>query len=308
MKVSILISTYNGENDIDALLKSIKNLDLGTYDVEVIIRDDNSTDKTVDRIAQYYSWVILIKGEENLGFAKSNNIAFQYATGQIICCVNQDTILDTNFLIEGLSILENNPHVVGLNTNMIMPWIISIEEFNKLPRTTIPAFEYQLSPFGFIQYEQAEPKVHETNFMTGGGFFLRRSALRPNEELFAPDLDMYCEDTELSLRILKRGQKIIYVPKAVLYHNQRKKEVSSLSELKKLLKITKNRFVVVAKHQHPLEFTLKYPLYGWGIVLKMGHLGLRGKNKYIAYIAGGAVCMIFFLLFPYIIWLAVKNS
>ena len=47
MKVSILISCYNGQKDILPLLESINQLSPGNYTKEVIIRDDHSnTEKT----------------------------------------------------------------------------------------------------------------------------------------------------------------------------------------------------------------------------------------------------------------------
>ena len=78
MKVSILISTYNGERDIRSLLDSIQDLEMETFELEVILRDDSSADNTVEIIEQEYGWVDLIKGKGgNVGFVISNNIAFQ---------------------------------------------------------------------------------------------------------------------------------------------------------------------------------------------------------------------------------------
>ncbi|MCK5783760.1 MAG: glycosyltransferase family 2 protein, partial [Desulfobacterales bacterium] len=229
MKVSFLISSYNGKKDIPPLLDSIENLSTGCHELEVIIRDDNSTDGTADLISKNFPWVRLIRGSKNIGFAKSNNAAITNATGDIICCVNQDTILDPDFLIEGLAIFEKYPETVGINTNMIMPWVLSFEDFKK-KREYMPAYEYQLTPYGFAQYVEVDPIARETNFMTGGGFFLRREALLEDEDLFDSSIHMYCEDTELSLRLTKRGGKIMYAPKAVIYHNQKKNKISSFNE------------------------------------------------------------------------------
>jgi len=302
MKVSILISTYNGMDDLPLLMESIEKLELGRHEMEVILRDDNSTDGTADKAEQNYPWVTLIRGRRNVGFVKSNNIAFRHAAGDIICCVNQDTVLDKRFLIEGLNIFANRPLVVGINTNMIMPWVLTWNEFRKISRDDCPSYEYQLTSDGFAKYVPVEANMRETSFLTGGGFFLRRSVLEKEEELFDSRIHMYCEDTELTLRLKRRGGVLIYAPGAVIYHSQIPKEADSINDLIRLIKITWNRFYVLSKHSSPSDFLKNYPLYIFGIIRKMDYLGLRPSKKRLAYSVGGCLALPFFCLLPYWLW------
>ena len=302
MKVSILISSYNGKKEIPPLLDSIENLVLGDHELEVILRDDNSLDGTAEEVSVNYPWIRLIRGTQNLGFVKSNNIAFEHASGEVICCVNQDTILDSQFLLEGVAVLENHPVVLGINTNMIMPWVLSLEDFQKKSREDIPTYEYQLTSYGFAAYVRVEPALRETNFLTGGGFFLRRAGLEEGEELFDPKLHMYCEDTELSIRLRKRGGILMYAPKAIIFHSQAPKRVNSLHEMKKLLKVTWNRFYVLSKHSSPTQFLKHYPLYLIGITKKMGHLGVPKSQEVLSYVFGGCLTIPFSSILPYWLW------
>ncbi len=302
MKASILISSYNGKEHIAPLLDSIEKLSLGSYELEVILRDDNSSDGTAEEVVKSCPWIKLITGTRTLGFVKSNNIAMKHATGEVICCVNQDTILDSSFVIEGLDVLQRDPEVVGVNTNMIMPWVLSLEGFQKISRKDIPTYEYRLTPYGFTEYVPVEPFVTETNFLTGGGFFLRRSALTEQEKLFDPSIDMYCEDTELSLRLKKRGGKLLYAPNSILFHNQISKKAASVRDVNKLFKITWNRFYVLSKHSSPRNFLKRYPLYLFGIVKKMDYLGLSKSKKFVAYFVGGCLTIPFTPFLPYWLW------
>lgn len=301
MKVSILISSYNGKKQVPPLLDSVGKLELGNHELEVVLRDDNSSDGTAKDAEEDYAWVKLIRGKRNIGFVKSNNISLRHATGDVICCVNQDTILDSQFLLEGLAILENHPEVVGINTNMIMPWVLSLEDFQKKSREDIPTYEYQLTSYGFVQYVGVEAVIRETNFLTGGGFFIRRSSLKEKEDLFDPKIHMYCEDTELSLRLRKRGGILMYAPKSIIFHCQAPKKAGSFRDLKKLLKITWNRFYVLSKHSFPMDFLKHYPLYLIGITKKMDHLGLPKSKGFLAYLVGGCLTIPFSSLLPY--WL-----
>jgi len=300
MKVSLLISTYNGERDIRPFLNSVQNLECGGCDIEVVIRDDSSTDNTAEIIAQEYGWVILIKGTGgNTGFVNSINLAFKKTTGEIICCLNQDTILHSKFIAEGVAVLQQNPEVYGVNTNMIMPWIMSFDQFQKTDQTNIPSYEYQLTRYGFVRYVTVKKRVRVTNFMTGGGFFVRRSLVPQNGNLFDTAISMYCEDTELSLRLQSTGAKIVYCPAAIIYHNQASRKAASLSGLVKLIQITCNRFALFARIKSPATFTWNYPLYLVGIVLKMSFMGFSRQKKVAAYCAGVVVAFLFCILFPY---------
>jgi|MTBAKSStandDraft_1061840.scaffolds.fasta_scaffold01656_15 GT2 family glycosyltransferase len=298
MKVSVVISTYNGVNDLGLFFESLHNVKKNGLELEIIIRDDNSIDQTCAYIKEKCPEAYLIPGKENLGFVRSNNIAFRRTTGDIICCLNQDTILEENFFLEALNTLNTFPGCTAINTNMIMPWVMSVAEFRRCKPDEFPAYEYQLTRYGYIQYVEVEKKERIGDFMTGGAFFMRRSVLYDSEDLFDEQIDAYCEDTELSLRVADRGGKIVFCPKAVVYHNQVQKQVSSLHGLAKLLKITRNRFSLFARMLSPSDFSRNYPLYLAGIIKKMSYLGLSSWERRVAYVAGAGIAFVFFLLFP----------
>lgn len=50
-KVLILMSTYNGEKYIEEQLESILNSE--GVDVDILVRDDGSTDRTIDILSKY---------------------------------------------------------------------------------------------------------------------------------------------------------------------------------------------------------------------------------------------------------------
>lgn len=92
-KISLAITTYNGEEYIIKQMESIKN-QTHPFD-EVIISDDNSKDKTVQIVTDYIrenglcNWKILTN-EVNLGFANNFKKAISNTTGDIIFLSDQD--------------------------------------------------------------------------------------------------------------------------------------------------------------------------------------------------------------------------
>ena len=107
-KITIYIPAYNAEKTIEQSIISIKNQ---TYTVdEIIIIDDNSSDKTPEIIDQYKD-IILIKNQKNIGLSFSRNLAIKKSSNEIVGAIDSDVALDKYWL----EILLNN-----INQNQIV--------------------------------------------------------------------------------------------------------------------------------------------------------------------------------------------
>lgn len=95
MKVSVIIPTYNEEDVIKGCLKS---LDKQNYkDFEVIVVDDGSTDKTLERIQDTkYKIQIFKQGHKGAGAAR--NRGAKHAKGDILVFIDADMTFDKNFI------------------------------------------------------------------------------------------------------------------------------------------------------------------------------------------------------------------
>lgn len=94
MKISIIISTYNGEKYIVQQLESIRNQTKQAD--EVIISDDCSTDNTVDKIKGFINnnnldWNIVVN-KENQGWKKNFVDLIDKSSGDIVFLCDQDDI------------------------------------------------------------------------------------------------------------------------------------------------------------------------------------------------------------------------
>ena len=81
-KVSVIIPVYNGEKFISKCIESVINQTL--REIEIIIVDDGSTDRTPSIIKRYAKRDnrIRIITQENGGAGAARNNALQYATGE----------------------------------------------------------------------------------------------------------------------------------------------------------------------------------------------------------------------------------
>lgn len=113
-RISVVVATYNGERYILEQLESIRNQT--TKPDEVIIRDDMSTDNSIEIIQNYIkennlnSWQ-LIKGEQNVGWKVNFEKALKSTTGDIIFLCDQDDIWVEDKINVMASILFKNSDI-----------------------------------------------------------------------------------------------------------------------------------------------------------------------------------------------------
>lgn len=112
-KLSIIIVTYNSENDIYDCLEAIFcHNDLSTEELEIIVVDNNSqeTDKMFKQIHHLYGEsVITIKNTQNGGYGQGNNVGIRHASAPIILIMNPDVRLVTPSFQEVLNKFEESP-------------------------------------------------------------------------------------------------------------------------------------------------------------------------------------------------------
>lgn len=102
---------YNVEDYIHECLDSIVNQTLGVDNIEVIIVNDCSTDKSVEIAYEYakqYKSIKILNRSENGGTANSRNDGLQYATAEYITFVDSDDFISLNTYETALKKIKEN--------------------------------------------------------------------------------------------------------------------------------------------------------------------------------------------------------
>lgn len=239
-KVTIIIPTLNGEEYIDKCLESV--FDQSFQDFKVIIFDNNSKDKTID-IAQQYP-VKIIEKEENLGWAKANNICVQQTDTKYAFLLNMDTILDKNCLRELYEFAESKNGI-----GCISPRIVEYDNFlNDNIEDGYP-LTFDIDN-GLIKAYDLDKDSMEVGFVPGTALFANLSNLNGSLR-FREDFFMYHEDVEFSLRILSETDfKLYFLNTAIVAHDSKQ----SFSRTSTCRLAIRNLFTCLKTHQSNKSF------------------------------------------------------
>lgn len=96
-RVSVLVVSYNSQDDLPGCLESIRAQSYSK--LEVIVVENGSAD-TEPLVRAHCPDAKYVRAPRNLGFAEGSNLALQHARGEFIALVNPDARLDEDCLLE----------------------------------------------------------------------------------------------------------------------------------------------------------------------------------------------------------------
>ena len=225
----------------------------------------------------YKNLMVLILNEENLGFAKGNNVGIRYAIERgfdYVFLLNNDTVISQqSFLNEMINFMEENKEI-----GVSVPCIYYYDQPDKIWNCG-----GKLLPFGWRKYFtsknicNSKRKYLNISFATGCALLIRESILEKYGVL-TEDFFFGEEDYEFSMRMKKNKMKMACVLNAKIYHKLGS-SVNKLSERKLKLAFIHhlNRLVHLKKYYPKILWKL-YRVYALIYIFLM--LRVRYKVSY----------------------------
>ena len=160
--------------------------------------------------------------KDNLGFAGGNNEGIKIARGEYVILLNNDCIVNKNWLGELVKVAEKDEKIFAVGSK------VYLQQTNKIQNAGILMFED-----GYGRDVGAVVKGHAQDYAEDRGQFNReketyaacavaalyRKSMLDRIGLLDDSFFMYYEDVELSERARMNGYKIMYAPKAVVHHD-----------------------------------------------------------------------------------------
>lgn len=220
MDFSIIICTYNRSNTLKEVLENIQGLN-GHPDIiwETLVVDNNSTDGTKEVVessvlSNQTSIKYLFEGRQGKSFAL--NAGIKAAQGKVLAFTDDDVIINPDWLVNmkaafirygcagiGGRIIPVFPAKTPswLKVNTSTPFMNTLGSFDRGEECC----ELKGPPFGANMAFRREVFAEHGLFRTDLGPTMENSMGKG-------------EDSEFSLRLLSRGERLIYAPDVIIYH------------------------------------------------------------------------------------------
>ncbi len=223
MDLSIIIINWNSAEYVRKCLHSLAE-NIHGIDFETIVVDNGSFDACERIILSEFHKVRFFQSNENLGFAKANNLGFEKSTGEYLLFLNPDTeIIDG--AIQGMaSLIKSLPNAGVLGCKLLnsdgsiqtscvqaLPTILNQMFDSELVNRWLPVFTARR-----IRYSDKNPV--RVQVISGACMMIKKKVF---EEVgrFSHEYFMYTEDLDLCYKVHKAGYLNYYSSTFSIIHH-----------------------------------------------------------------------------------------
>lgn len=253
--VSVIIVTWNSEDEITACIDSVFS-SAGGLNVEVIVIDNNSSDKSCEIISvKGYRNLQLIKNNSNLGFTKAVNQGIRLAKGRNILLLNPDTVLKENAIKTLSDFLYTNTDYAAC-----APLLLNDDGSIQHSIRNFPTYWYIYCEFTLLAYIFPKSKLFcgwkmkyfdysndsDINQPMAAVLMIKKSFF-DEKGLMDERFEMFYNDVDLCKRIVDSGKKIRFIKEAEVNH---KKGASIYKDRVKMIKVWNKDCYVYFKKYH----------------------------------------------------------
>ncbi|MDK2907725.1 MAG: hypothetical protein PWQ87_183 [Candidatus Woesearchaeota archaeon] len=226
-KAAIIIVNWNGKKFLKDCLNAVYKQ---TYEnFEVYFVDNGSIDGSADYVKKNFPKAKVIKLSKNTGFAKGNNEgikeAFKDKKVEYIVCLNNDTIVDKNWLKELVKTAEKDEKIGMVSSKAYFKDGKTIQNAGLIYSPSLHINKKGGISLGYGMTDKEMPELsNEIEIFCPGGVapLYKRKVLeflyKRDKEIFDEDFFAYAEDLDLGFRIRKIGYISFLSPKAKLIH------------------------------------------------------------------------------------------
>lgn len=226
MDISIIIVNWKSK---DYLRKCIASILATTRDIEyeIIVIDSASFDGSGEMLQHEFPLVRFIQSQENLGFSKANNRAYEESHGDVVLFLNPDTEVVGNAISVLYSSLKKLPKagMVGgkllnsdgsIQTSCIQAFPTILNQV--LSANALRRLSPRASLWGMAALFDVNADPVQVEMISGACLMMRRAVFEQIGH-FSTDYFMYAEDVDLCFKAQKAGFVNYYNGAAEVIHH-----------------------------------------------------------------------------------------
>jgi GT2 family glycosyltransferase len=212
--VSIITVNYDHSHDTIEFLNSMQKVNYPN--LEYIVIDNGSEVEDYEKLRNKFPDYQYIRIEKNVGFAGANNRGLEQASGDYILCINNDIIVDPEFLQPLITKLQNNPEI-----GIVCPKIYFYDAPQNIQFAGYTNFNQITIRNRGIGYNEPDTGQYDKDtfsaFAHGAAMLFPRKVL---EEigLMSEYFFLYYEDMDWGMRVRNNGYQIGFVHNSKVFH------------------------------------------------------------------------------------------
>jgi GT2 family glycosyltransferase len=209
--ITVVVVNYNSGDYLKGCIASLARQNYRNF--ETIIIDNNSTDGSLDRLADKPASLTILRQSENLGFARGNNIGAAAGKGQWLALLNPDAEAEPGWLDAMMRAVAERP-----DHRMVASLQFNLHDLSKLDGAGDNYLAYGYAwRGGFGHAASSAPQAGECFGPCGA------AALYPRDAFLAAggfDERYFCyhEDVDIAFRLRLFGEKCQFAPAARIAH------------------------------------------------------------------------------------------
>lgn len=271
MKTSVIIPNYNGQEYLKVCLDALKRQTF--KNMEIIIVDNNSEDKSCKIIKENHPEVKLIQLEKNFGFSKAVNKGIKVSSGKYVVLLNNDTEATEDWLERLVNCIDKDEKTFSCSSKMIQ-----YDNRNKIDdagdELTVMGWAYKRGDKANMDKYQKTEEV----FSSCAGAAIYRKKIFEEIGYFDEEFFAYLEDIDICYRAKIHGYKNVYCSDAKVYHVGSATSGSRYNSFKVRL-AARNNIYLIYKNMPFLQLLLNSPFIILGWMIKFLFFWQKGLGK-----------------------------
>ncbi len=259
---TVVIPNWNGRDLLEKYLPSLVAATESNLQNEILIVDNGSTDGSLELLQNRFPRVKVLALPRNLGFGGGSNAGFREARNDIVVLLNSDMRVDAGFLsplLDGFAdaqvfavacqIFFSDPAKVREETGLTQGWWANggLRVRHRIDELVTEAYPCFYGGGGSCAFDRKK-------FLELGGF----------DALLSP---FYLEDTDLGYMAWKRGWKVLYEPRSIVFHEHRG-TIAKTFTAAQIDSVLKKNFVLFCwKNIHEWRRLCEHLLHAWADAL-----------------------------------------
>jgi N-acetylglucosaminyl-diphospho-decaprenol L-rhamnosyltransferase len=224
-ELAVIIVSHNSAAWLPACLRSLY-AHAGEARLDVVVVDNESGDGSAELVEREFPRARVVRAA-NRGFAYGNNRGLEAVSAPFVLLLNPDTEILSGSLDELVAAMERSPRlgIAGCrqlkSTGGVHP---TIRRFPSVARTLFEALGSERYPLRarWLGERELDPGAYDRetscDWISGSFMLARREAIEGvgglDERYF-----LYCEETDLCLRVRREGWEVRHLPQMTILHS-----------------------------------------------------------------------------------------